>query len=393
MHTKLVSACDAVLAKTVEDPARVHGVVGVLTDRRATMYEGAFGNRMIGGDAKMSLDTVFGMFSCTKALTSTIIMQLVERGLLDLDAPAKDYCPELGDVQVLEGFDLTGEPRLRAPKRDITMRTLMLHTAGFGYDFFNEFYRRLYGKKKLPPVLSGAKAAIRLPLLFDPGERWEYGISMDWAGLIAEAVTGKRLGDLMQERIFAPLGMGDSGFTISPSMRERLAPLHQRGKDGSLNPLPGFTLPGNPEVQMGGHGVYSTLADFIRFIRMLLNDGMGPDGPVLRPETVRQMNENGLGELKVRALKNVHSLSGEAFELLPGISKSWGYSFMLNDEPAPTGRPAGSMSWAGMANVYYWIDKKTGIGGCWATQILPFADPASYAGYMAFETEVYGNLK
>ncbi len=392
MHTKLVAACDAVLADTVKDAARVHGVVGMVADSREVLYEGAFGSRSSGSGEPMSEDTVFGIFSCTKALTSTVIMQLVEAGAIDLDAPARSYCPELGDAQVLEGFDLTGEPRLRAPKQEITTRNLLLHTAGFGYDFFNEFYRRFYSKKKLPPVLSGAKAAIRLPLLFDPGERWEYGISMDWAGLVAEAVTGKPLGDLMRERIFDPLEMRDSGFALSTSMRERLAPLHQRGTDGSLNPLSGFTLPNDPEVQMGGHGVYSTVADFMRFIRMLLNEGMGPNGPVLKPETVERMYENGLGELKVRALKNVHSLSGEPFELLPGVPKSWGYSFMLNDEPAPTGRPAGALSWAGMANVYYWVDKQNGIGGCWATQILPFADPASYTGYMAFETAVYDSL-
>lgn len=395
MQLPLAQACDAALARTTKNPARVHGAVGMLTNRSATMYAGASGHRMFGGGEPlppaMTTDTVFGLFSCTKALTSVVVMQLVESGLIDLDAPAREYCPELGELQVLEGFDLGGTPRLRAPRREVTARTLMLHTAGFGYDFFNENYRRLCRKDKVPSILSCVKASMCMPLLFDPGERWEYGLSMDWCGQIAEAVTGKRLGGLMREGIFEPLGMRDTGFTLSASMRERLATLHQRERDGSLTPLPGFTLPASPEVDMGGHGLYSTAGDFTRFMRMLLNEGMGKQGPVLRPETVRAMSENGLGTLKVRPLKNAYAQTADPFELLPGVSKSWGYSFMINDEPAPTGRPAGSLAWAGMANAYYWIDLKNGLGGFWATQILPFGDSASCAGFVAFEKAVYNN--
>lgn len=363
----------------------------MVTNRSATIYEGAFGKRMLDGDTDMSSDTVFGIFSCTKALTSTVILQLVEEGRLDLDVPAKAYCPELGDVMVLDGFDDSGEPLLRAPKREITTRTLLLHTAGFGYDFFSESYRRLYLKNKIPGIISCLKRSIRMPLLFDPGERWEYGVNMDWCGQIAESITGKRLGELMQQGIFEPLGMRDTGFTLTKTMRERLAPLHQRDAEGVLVPLPGVTLPDAPEVHMGGHGLYSTVGDYMRFIRMLLNEGMGENGPVLAPETVRMMHANGLGALKVRAFVSADPQMSNHCEIFPGMPKSWGYSFMINDEPAPTGRPAGSLAWAGIANLYYWIDRRNGLGGFWATQILPFADPASYEGYLAFETAVYDN--
>ncbi len=393
MQSKLKTVCDTVLASMTQDPQRIFGAVGMVTSESEMLYAGASGSRMFGGDQPMTTDTVFGLFSCTKALTATVIMQLVEEGAIDLDAPASRYCPELGDVQVIEGFDLRGEPRLRPPKREITTRMLLLHTSGFGYDFFNEFYRKLYSRRKLPGALMGRKRSIRVPLLFDPGERWEYGVSMDWCGLIAEAVTGRRLGDLMRERILDPLEMHDTGFRLSESMRRRLTPLHQRENDGSLTVLRAFRLPDEPEVQMGGHGLYGTMEDYIRFIRMLLNDGMGPHGPLLQPETVRKMGENGLGSLKVRPLKNAYAPTTDAFELFPGISKSWGYSFMINDEPAPTGRPAGSLGWAGMANVYYWIDRQNNLGGCWATQILPFADPDSNAGFEAFETAVYDNWR
>jgi len=143
---------------------------------------------------------------------------------------------------------------------------------------------------------------------------------------------------------------------------------------------------------MGGHGLYSTVGDYMRFIRMWLNDGAGPHGRVLKPETVKMAEQNQLGELKVTALPGViKSLSNDA-EFFPGLSKSWAFTFMVNDEKAPTGRPAGALGWAGLANLFYWIDRQNGFGGYWATQILPFADVASFTGYMRFETAFYDAL-
>ena len=196
----------------------------------------------------------------------------------------------------------------------------------------------------------------------------------------------------MQERIFDPLGMTDSAFTLSPSMRARLAGMHQREADGSLKPMADFELPQDPEVHMGGHGLYATVGDYCRFIRMWLNDGAGENGRVLKPETVRVAVTNGLGDKKIKMLPGViPSLSNDA-EFFPGMPKSWALTFMINDEDAPTGRPAGALGWAGLANLFYWIDRKNGIGGFWATQILPFADPTSFGGYMDFETAAYQNL-
>ena len=340
----------------------------------------------------MTTDSVFAIFSTTKAITGTAVLQLVEEGRLDLDAPAEKYAPEIGEAQVLEGFDAAGKPRLRAPKRAVTTRMLLLHTAGFGYDFFNEQYNRLAKEHGQPSVITSAKASLRTPLLFDPGDDWEYGSNIDWAGQVVEGITGKRLGEVMRERIFAPLGMASTAFTLSPDMRGRLAAMHQREADGSLKPMPDFELPQEPEVHMGGHGLYATVGDYCRFIRMWLNDGAGEHGRVLKPETVRMAVQNGLGDKKVKLLPGViASLSNDA-EFFPGLSKSWALTFMINDEPAPTGRPAGALGWAGLPNLFYWIDRQNGIGGFWATQVFPFADPTSFGGYMDFETAVYGNL-
>ena len=369
---------------------RVPGVVAMATDRRANFYEGAAGKRVMGG-ADMTTDSVFAIFSTTKAITGTAALQAVEEGKLDLDAPAKTYVADIGKLQVLDGFDAAGKPKLRAPKRDITTRMLMLHTAGFGYDFFNANYNRLAQEHGQPSVITASKAALMTPLLFDPGERWEYGSNIDWCGQVVEAVRGKRLGEVFQERIFAPLGMKDSSFTLTPSMRSRLADIHARGVDGSLTPM-NFVLPQEPEIHMGGHGLYGTIGDYMRFIRCWLNDGAGENGRVLKAETVRMAEKNGLGDKKIGMLPGViPSLSNDA-EFFPGLSKSWALTFMVNDTAAPTGRPAGALGWAGLANLFYWIDRQNGIGGFWATQILPFADAVSFGGYMDFETAAYASL-
>jgi len=380
---------DDVLARATQRADRVPGVVAMITDREGNIYEGAAGERALGHGEPMTLDTTFALFSTTKAITGTAVLQCVEEGLLDLDAPAATYVPDIGELKVLDGFDAGGNPVLREPKRDITTRMLLLHTAGFGYDFFNESYNRLSQEHGQPSVITCSKAALTTPLLFDPGEKWEYGTNIDWAGQVVESIRGHRLGDVMRERIFEPLEMADTAFTMSPSMKDRLAPIHQRESDGSLTPLIGFELPAEPEVHMGGHGLHGTVGDYMKFIRMWLNDGAGTSGRVLSPETVAAAVQNGLEGQHVGLLPGVlPTLSNDA-EFFPGVPKGWAYSFMTNEEVAPTGRPAGSLAWAGLANLYYWIDRQTGVGGFWATQILPFADPGSINGYLEFETAVY----
>ena len=380
---------DDVLARATQRADRVPGVVAMITDREGNIYEGAAGERALGHGEPMTLDTTFALFSTTKAITGTAVLQCVEEGLLDLDAPAATYVPDIGELKVLDGFDAGGNPVLREPKRDITTRMLLLHTAGFGYDFFNESYNRLSQEHGQPSVITCSKAALTTPLLCDPGEKWEYGTNIDWAGQVVESIRGQRLGDVMRERIFEPLEMADTAFTMSPSMKDRLAPIHQRESDGSLTPLIGFELPAEPEVHMGGHGLHGTVGDYMKFIRMWLNDGAGTSGRVLSSETVAAAVQNGLEGQHVGLLPGVlPTLSNDA-EFFPGVPKGWAYSFMTNEEVAPTGRPAGSLAWAGLANLYYWIDRQTGVGGFWATQILPFADPGSINGYLEFETAVY----
>ena len=386
----LTKSFDSVLNGVVEGNPRVPGVVAMVTDRKGNIYEGAAGVRDLSTNVPMTTDSVFAIFSTTKAITGTCVLQCVEEGLLDLDAPAKNYAPALGKLQVLDGFDDAGNPITRAPKRDVTTRMLMLHTAGFGYDFFNAQYNRLAEDHGQPSVITASRGSIETPLLFDPGDKWEYGTNIDWAGQVVEGVRGKRLGDVMKDRVFDPLGMSDIGFVMNPSMASRRATIHLRGQDGSLDPQTDLVLTQEPEVDMGGHGLYSTVGEYMKFIRMWLNDGDGANEKVLKKETVAMAVKNGLKDhQKVVALPGVIPwLSNEA-EFFPGLKKSWSFTFMVNDEQAPTGRPANSIGWAGLANLYYWIDQKNGIGGFWATQILPFADASSFGGYIDFESTAY----
>ncbi|NWL18732.1 serine hydrolase domain-containing protein [Pseudomonas umsongensis] len=392
MNSAFTSSFNLLLDAVTAGQQRVPGVVAAVTGRDGLLYEGASGQRTLGQPEAMTTDSVFAMFSTTKAITATAVLQLVEEGRLDLDAPARDYLPMIGELKVLEGFDSDGTPRLRPAKNHITTRMLLLHTAGLGYEFFNEHYNRLVQEQRQPSIISGSLAALKTPLLFEPGEQWEYGSNMDWAGLVVEAITGKRLGEVMQQRIFEPLGMTDTAFTMTPSMLQRRAGMHQREEDGSLTPVEGSLLPPEPEVHMGGHGLFSTVKDYCLFIRAWLNDGQGDHGRILRPETIRFAEQNGLDNLKIKALPCVIPSISHTAEFFPGMPKSWALSFMINEQDAPTGRPAGSLAWAGLANLFYWIDRKNGIGGFWATQILPFVDPVSTQGYLDFETTAYRNL-
>ncbi|MEO9329870.1 methyl acetate hydrolase AcmB [Gordonia aurantiaca] len=381
-----------VLRASIEGAPRIPGIVaGVTTDRRTACLD-AVGVRSIDGDARMTTDSVFVLFSTSKAITATVALQLVEKGQLDLHAPAAEYAPAIGDLQVIAGFDDNGSPRLRPPTTPITTHHLLTHTAGFGYSFFNETYHVLETEHGQPPISTATMAALRTPLLFDPGTQWEYGSNIDWVGQVVEGITGQRLGEVMSDRVFSPLGMSDTAFGLSGDTRHRRAILHHRHGDG-LVADPGWERPPDPEVQMGGQGLYSTVGDYLKFLRMWLRNGESDSGDrVLAPETVELALRDQLGELRVHKLPGLDPRLTNDAEFFPGTPKSWSYAFMINESDAPAGRPAGSQGWAGLANLYYWIDPLNRIGGFWATQILPFFDPAAVAAYLDFETAVYRAL-
>jgi CubicO group peptidase (beta-lactamase class C family) len=360
-----------------------------VTDRKRTVYEGAFGERGLGKGVPMTVDTVFYLASMTKPITATCAMQLVEQGRLELDAPISRYVPDAKRLQVLEGWDDKGQPRLRPPKREVTLRDLNTHSSGFAYNLWDANLDRYMRETKFPGLDSGKEEAFYPPLMFDPGERWEYGISIDWIGKLVQVVSGKSLGTYMRDHVFAPLGMASTGYAISPDMERRLATSHQRDAGGRLAAT-GWRSKQDPPVENGGGGLYSTAGDYQRFMRMILNKGKGDDGrQLLRPETVEEMTRNNMGDVRVVMLKTTNPARSLDAEFFPGLPKSWGLSFMINEEAAPTGRSAGSLAWAGIQNTFFWIDPRAGLGGVYMTQVLPFVDEKALGGFYDFEKAVY----
>jgi methyl acetate hydrolase len=381
---------DAVLEAAV-DRGDVPGIVAAVTDRQGTIYEAAIGERALGGGVPMTVDTVFNIASMTKPITATCAMQLVEQGKLELDAPISRYVPEAKQLQVLEGWDEKGQPRLRPPRRDITLRDLNTHTSGFVYNQWDAEFDRYMKEAKFPALNSGEERAFYPPLMFDPGERWEYGISIDWIGKLVQLASGKSLGTYMKDHLFVPLGMTSTGYAIAPDMEKRRVTIHQRDGDGKLATTDIVTKQ-DPPLENGGGGLYSMAGDYQRFMRMILSRGKANGGQLLKPETVELMSRNHMGPLKVTMLKTTNPARSLDAEFFPGLPKSWGLSFMINDEQAPTGRPAGSLAWAGLYNTFFWIDPRTEIGGIYMSQLLPFVDTKTLGAFYAFEEAVYQSL-
>jgi CubicO group peptidase (beta-lactamase class C family) len=382
-----MAAIDAVLRGAVER-GEVPGVAAAAGNAAGTLYAGAFGRRGLDQEAAMTPDTVVWIASMTKAITTVAALQQVEAGALSLDAPIAEVLPELAAPQVLSGFSTAGEPLLRPASRPITLRHLLTHTAGFGYDFFNAEVGAYMAARGVPGIITCRRAALATPLVAEPGERWEYGTGIDFAGLAVEKVTGQRLDTVLQERVLGPLGMRDTAFRVGAAQRARLASMHARAPDGTLSVIP-FEVPQEPEFHMGGGGLYGTVLDYLRFCRMWLDGGALDGARILAPETVREAARDQIAPLEVPPLRSALPASSNDVELFPGMRKGWGLSFLINDEDVPGGRAAGSLAWAGLANTYYWIDPKRDVAGVIATQILPFADPRVLAVLQDFERAVY----
>lgn len=329
-------------------------------------------------------DTLFWIASMTKAVTSLVALQLVGEGRLGLDDPVGRWMPELAEPKVLEGFDAGGAPRLRPARAPITLRTLLTHTSGFGYDFASPELGRWIAHTGSDTL--GRTAPKDMPLVFDPGEGWLYGHGLDFAGLLIEAVLGQDLEAVFAERVFQPLGMTETSFGLSPERRARLAPMHMRLPDGGLAPLP-FALPDPPFFQMGGGGLYSTAADYLKFLTALMDEA----ATLAAPDLMRLMTTSQHTEPRPGALTSSTPHLARDFDAFPGQPTGWSLGFLVNLEPGPAGRSAGSLTWAGLSNCYYWLDRERGVAGVMLAQLLPFADPGALALFEQFERAVYAS--
>ncbi len=357
-------------------------VAAVLPD--GEIVTAAAGVRDAGTGAKMTPDTVVWIASMTKAVTAAAAMQLIEQGKLELDTPIAHLLPELASPQVLEGFD-GNKPKLRPAKSPLTLRHLLTHTNGMVYHIWNNDILKYLEVTETPDITQCKNACLNLPLVFDPGTAWDYGIGIDWAGKAVEAVSGMRLGQYLQQHLLGPLGMRDTAFRIGADQRKRLAKIHVRDNGGFT--ASDIEIPQEPEFEMGGGGLYGTVGDYLRFTRMILGGGALDGVRVLKPETVKLMSANAMGPLACVPMKTAAAGFSHDVDFIAGMK--WGLSFLINPTPLPTGRSANSLAWAGLANSFFWIDPARRVAGVYATQLLPFADPRALDLFARFETETY----
>ena len=373
--------------RTAIEHGDVPGVVALVTDRNGVVYRGAFGVTDVASKRPMAVDSMFRIASMTKAVTSVALLQLVEQGKLGLDDPVDKYLPEMSKLPVFQSFDAaTGDYRLRPSTKPITVRHVLTHTSGLGYPFTSATLRDFKPR--------AGESYPDGPLLFEPGERWHYGTSTDIAGRLVEKISGEKLEAYFLRHILMPLKMVDTSYNIPEAKAARVVAAQQRdgermnGKIVLQSPQPALTVP----MPIGGGGLTSTADDYGRFVRMLLNGGQLDGVRVLKAETVALMGQNAIGDVSVPALKTALPRSADFTFINDGRDK-WGLGFLITVEHVPGKRAAGSLSWGGINNTYYWIDPSRGIAGVIMMQYLPFADAKALTVYDAFERAVYQALE
>lgn len=384
----MMSELDDVIRTAVERQD-VPFAVAMAGGRDGVRWNGSAGEARPGVAA--ASNTIFRIYSMTKAVGSTAAMILMDRGKLDPDTPVAEILPEFAKKQVLEGFDAEGKPLMRAPRTQATVRHLATHTSGLTYEYWNADLQRYMESTGQPSIVSGLREGLDYPLMFDPGERWEYGIGIDWLGQVVEKVDGRAIDDFCRDELFLPLGMQDTRFEVEPDMAPRLSNVRVRGEDGFFA---GFELapPSRPAFYGMGHALYSTAPDYMRFLRMYLNKGQLDGHRILSEAGLARLLTNQIGDTSTALLKTAApSISADA-EFFPGRKKSHSMAFQRIDEDVPGMRSAGSQFWAGVCNTHFWFDPKKDVIGIIMTQTLPFAEPRFMGVYEAFERGVYRTL-
>ena len=360
---------------------KIPAAVGIVATAEKTTYTGAFGKRDATSGVDVTANSIFGIASMTKAITSVAAMQLVEKGSVQLDEPVSKHLPQLSKLEVLQGFDKeSGKPALQPPNKPVTLRQLLTHTSGFAYDVWHEGMFQYTAK-------AGQKLVT--PLAFEPGTNWQYGTGVDWAGRLVEAVSGQTLEEYFQRNILQPLGMTDTSFILPAEKFDRLVSTYQRQSDGSLKENP-RTMPKPPTAFNGGGGLYSTAGDYVRFMQMILRRGRGRDKQqILQAKTVDLMSSNQIGDLSAGKLKSKRPNLSSDVDFHPGFTDKFGLGFLINTTAYEGGRSAGSLAWAGIANTFYWIDPRRELCAVLMMQFLPFCDMDAIEVLREFERAVY----
>jgi len=355
--------------------------VAMVASGTQTLYSGAFGRRDSAGPA-VQLDSLFQVASMTKPVTTVAALQLVEQGKVDLDEPVARHLPQFEKVQVLQGFDSAGNPTLRPAAAPPTLRHLLTHTSGLCYDIWDADMFRYTARIPEVPLALG-------PLMFDPGKRWQYGRGLDWAGRLVEAISGMTLEDYFQQKILRPLGMEDTSYIMPPAKFDRLVTAGHRTAAGEFQ-QDERKQPAPFKFFNGGGGLYSTAADYVRFMQMILNRGKGPGNiRILQSKTVDSMKVNQIGSLTAGKMKTYRPDRSSDVDIQPGHTEKWGLGFLINSDPYTGGRAAGSLAWAGLFNTYFWIDPNSNLCAVLLMQYLPFVDKEAVGLLNDFEHAVY----
>lgn len=374
---------DHFLADTVAKQ-ELPGVVAAVVNKDQILYLKAFGKQNIGQNTPMAKDTIFRIASMTKPVTSVAIMMLVEQGKIRLDDPISKYLPEYKGREVIAAFNENdGSYTTRPAKREITIRHLLTHTSGLGYDFTSPIVAALLKKT--------GKGEQELPLLFDPGTKWLYSTSPGVLGDLLKKLSGQSLEQHFKEKVFQPLQMADTSFYVPDEKLGRLVTKHKR--EGA-----GLTETPNPAkfaaFESGEGGLNSTAGDYIAFVQMLLNQGSLRDRRLLKPESVRQMISNQIGSVVVSEMPAVMPELSAVFPFGAGKDKfGLGFQITMSEGQSRHERSAGSYTWAGIYNTHFWVDPKRGIGVIFLSQDLPFYNNATMNLMRQFEHLIYANLQ
>lgn len=382
------AAMDTLLSKAVES-GDVIGVSALVYDEGKTVYQGQFGLADRENDAPVQADSVWRIYSMTKPVMSAVIMDLIEEGRLELSDPAADYIPALANMKVAS-LDETGTPVFSDQLRPMTIEDLLLHRSGMSYGIFGgspieEAYQQANLFAADEPLAPKMERLGQLPLIAQPGTAWMYSYSIDVLGRIAEVVTGQALDEIMDERIFDPLGMDETGFYVRPDQAHRFVSIYQLQEDGTYlrleeSPdnifLPGFMA--DDAFHSGGGGLVSTLSDYAKFSEMMLNEGALGDVRVLEPETVRLMMQNHMADGFTSFLP---WLGGDT-----GIGFGYGGSVVMtatDEQQMERGRYPGQWGWGGAARTNMFIDPANDSFGIIMLQFFSAEDPALHADFRA----------
>ena len=361
---------------------KIPAAVGMVARERSLLYSGAFGTRDSSG-APVTTDSIFAIASMTKAITTVAALQLVEQGKVRLDEPVSTHLPQLGALEVVEGFNADGKPNLRPVRIPVTLKHLLTHTSGICYDIWDPDMFRYTSQTKVGAVP---------PLMFEPGTRWQYGMGIDWAGRLVEAVSGMNLEEYFQTRILRPLEMRDTSYLLPEAKFDRLVSSYSRQDDGSLK-QDQRVEPTAPKEFNGGGGLFSTTGDYVRFMQMILGKGQGSNkARILQPKTVESMEINQIGAATAGKMKSNRANLSSDVDIQPGATEKWGLGFLINTTAYDRGRSAGSLAWAGLFNTFYWIDPKRSLCAVLMMQYLPFVDREAVGMLGDFERAVYASL-